>query len=247
MSPTLFDIYYLEELLVRIIKSERGVKIGGGTLGCLAYADDIVLMTESRREMEDMLNIVQTYGREWGVKFSERKCKVMEFNSDGRNQWVLGNNVLEVVDKYTYLGLEVNKEGIGGEKQRKVNEGKARRMTGIIMNSGSRVVNKYEVHKSLWKGVAVPYCLYGAEVTMYREADIEKLEKTQNIMGRWGLGAPRCTAVEALRGDMGWSTFRERIIKGKLAFLKKIEKLSEKDRQKRSYKKMQRDQPGGKR
>ncbi|KAG0728379.1 Alpha-1-inhibitor 3 [Chionoecetes opilio] len=42
------------------------------------------------------------------------------------------------------------------------------------------------------------------------------LEKAQNIVGRWGLGACRSTAVEAIRGDMGWSTFRERIIKGKL-------------------------------
>ncbi|KAG0722019.1 hypothetical protein GWK47_045250 [Chionoecetes opilio] len=53
------------------------------------------------------------------------------------------------------------------------------------------------------------------------------LEKTQNIVGRWGLGACRSTAVEAIRGDMGWSTFRERIIKGKLVFHKKIERLSD--------------------
>ena len=34
--------------------------------------------------------------------------------------------------------------------------------------------------------MAIPYCLYGAEDTTYREAYIGKLEKTQNIMGRWG-------------------------------------------------------------
>lgn len=30
-------------------------------------------------------------------------------------------------------------------------------MTGMIMNAGSRIVNKYEVGRSLWKGTAVPY------------------------------------------------------------------------------------------
>lgn len=30
--------------------------------------------------------------------------------------------LLEVVDKYVFLGLDVNKEGIGGEKQRKGKE-----------------------------------------------------------------------------------------------------------------------------
>ncbi|KAG0722788.1 hypothetical protein GWK47_043887 [Chionoecetes opilio] len=76
-------------------------------------------------------------------------------------------------------------------------------------------------------GGCTPYCLYGSEVTQYREGDIMHLEKTQNIVGRWGLGACRSTAVEAIRGDMGWSTFRERIIKGKLVFHKKIERLSD--------------------
>lgn len=40
-----------------------------------------------------------------------------------------------------------------------------------------------------------------------------RLEKTLNIVGRWGLGVPPSTAVEAVRGEMGWSTFRERVIK----------------------------------
>lgn len=44
----------------------------------------------------------------------------------------------------------------------------------------------------------------------------------QNIAGKWGLGGVRCTAVEAIRGHMGWSTFRERKIKGKLGSVKKI-------------------------
>ena len=226
MSPTLFNIY-LEELLTRIRKSGKGVTIGDRKLGCLAYADDVVLMTENRRDMDDLLEITKNYGREWNLRFSARKCKAMEYNSTGKSQWVLGNIILEVVEKYTYLGIEVGKEGIGEEKQRKINEGKARRMAGMIINGGSRLVNKYEVGRSLWKGIALPYCLYGVEITTYRENDLMQLEKVQNIVGRWGLGAPRSTAVEAIRGDMGWSTFKERVVKGKLGFLKKIESMNE--------------------
>ena len=226
ISPTLFNIY-IEELIARIRMSGRGIEVGDRRLGCLAYADDIVLMAESKEDMEELLQLASRYGREWNVRYSGRKSKVIEFNSQEEGQWVLGNNILEVVDKYTYLGLEVSKEGIGGERQMKINEGKARKMTGMIVNAGSRSINKYEVGRSLWKGMAVPYCLYGSEITYYREGDLAKLEKTQNIVGRWGLGVPRSTAVEAIRGDMGWSTFRERVVKGKLNFLKKIEELDE--------------------
>ena len=129
----------------------------------------------------------------------------MKFNTKGNSQWILGNNVLEVVEKFNYLGMEINKDGIGGNGQRKTNEAKARKMAGMIMSGGSREVNKYEHGRCLWKGMAVPHCLYGSEITKYGIKDIKKLETIQNSMGRWCLGAPKSTATEAVRGDMGWS------------------------------------------
>ena len=184
-------------------------------------------MAEKKDEMEEILQIASQYGREWGMKFSARKCKVIQYNDERDNQWVLGNNVLEVVKKYTYLGMEVSNEGVGGERQRKINEGKTRKAAGMILNGGSRVANKYEVCRSLWKGMAVPYCLYGSEMINYTEKDFHQLEKVQDMMGRWALGAPKCTGLEAIRGDMGWSSFRERIAKGKLIFIKRLEDLEE--------------------
>ena len=123
----------------------------------------------------------------------------MEINSKEEGQWILGNHILEVVNTFTYLGLEISQDLGGGEKQRKTSEEKARKMTGIMINSGLRSVNRYEVGRSLWKAMAVPYCLYGSEITHSREGDIAQLEKTQNIVGRWSLGVPNSTAVVAIR------------------------------------------------
>ncbi len=67
----------------------------------------------------------------------------------------------------------------------KINYGKARKMTGMIMNAGNRTINKSEIGRSLWKGMAVPYCLYGSDVTYYWEGDLAKLERMQNTVGRW--------------------------------------------------------------
>ena len=39
------------------------------------------------------------------------------------------------------------------------------------------------------------------------------------------LNAPRYAAVEALRGDMGWSTFRERHIKATLRYKIRLERM----------------------
>ena len=103
------------------------------------------LMAENK-DVDEMLRIVSEYdGREWGLKFSSHKCKVMQLNDNRNNQWVLGDYVLEVVEKYTYLGMQVSGEGIGGDRQRAINEGKARRAAGMRKNEECRLINKYEV------------------------------------------------------------------------------------------------------
>lgn len=43
---------------------------------------------------------------------------VMELGSEGRNQWVLGNNALEVVDRCLYLGMLFSKDGKGREERK---------------------------------------------------------------------------------------------------------------------------------
>lgn len=51
LSPTLFSCY-LEELIARVRKSGKGATVGNDILGRLAYADDVVLMTEKKEDIE---------------------------------------------------------------------------------------------------------------------------------------------------------------------------------------------------
>ena len=76
---------------------------------------------------------------------------------------------------------------------------------------------KYDVLREVWKSVAVPSVMYGINVVPWNESEIEKLDVGQN---RMALNAPRyAAAIEALRGDMGWSTFRERHMKATLRYI----------------------------
>ena len=49
----------------------------------------------------------------------------------------------------------------------------------------------------------------------------------QNKVGRMALGANGYAAVEAIRGDMGWSTFSERCMKGSIMYKKRIERMED--------------------
>ena len=58
---------------------------------------------------------------------------------------------------------------------------------------------------------------------------------TQNVVGRVALGANRYVGVEAIRGDMGWSTFRERVMKGKMNYKIRLERMPEERIAKKIY------------
>ena len=60
ISPLLFSVY-MDELINRLRISGYGCKIRDIYLGCLAYADDIVLISQSVMTMQHMLAIYLIY------------------------------------------------------------------------------------------------------------------------------------------------------------------------------------------
>ncbi|KAF2347322.1 hypothetical protein FHG87_021923 [Trinorchestia longiramus] len=70
--------------------------------------------------------------------------------------------------------------------------------------------------------------MFGMNVMAWNGGDLEKLEVLQNRVGRLALGAPKWTAAEALRGDLGWSLFSERMVKAVLNYKVRIERMENK-------------------
>ena len=85
--------------------------------------------------------------------------------------------------------------------------------------------SKYDVLRELWKSVAVPSVMDGMEVIACNKSEIDKLEVGQNKVARMALNALRYASVEALRDDMGWSTFRERHLKATLRYKVRLERM----------------------
>ena len=66
--------------------------------------------------------------------------------------------------------------------------------------------------------------------------EIKGLEVVQNKTARLGLGARKFTPTETLRGEMGWSTFEERIQKTKIKYRVRLEYMEENRWPKKIYK-----------
>ena len=76
------------------------------------YADDIVLLAESAKDLQKMLDIITQYSRQWRFRVNPKKGKseVMLFGRKPRNKdrkwWLAGVEIGET-SMYKYLGIEL--------------------------------------------------------------------------------------------------------------------------------------------
>ena len=108
LSPVLFSLY-INGLLRKIKESKLGVNLNGLTIGCLAYADDLVLVAHSGEHLQEMLNLVQDWCKQWRVLINVDKSKIMHVRKRSRKldnrPFCLGAQKLETVSHYKYLGV----------------------------------------------------------------------------------------------------------------------------------------------
>ena len=78
-SPKLFSIY-IEKILRKISESKEGLNFGKTKLDIIAYADDLLLISSSKKELQDLLDIVTESGRELEIKFNSSKTIYILFN-----------------------------------------------------------------------------------------------------------------------------------------------------------------------
>lgn len=139
--------------------------------------------------------------------------------------WRLGGNELQQVCEYKYLGIWMSLNGCEKTKNEKISM--TNQWVGRLGSAARLRASKYDVLREVWKSVAVPSIMYGMDVIAWNESELEKLEVGQNRVARMALNAPKYAAIEALRGDMGWSTFRERLTKATLRYKVRLERMED--------------------
>ena len=224
LSPLLFALY-TEELALRVKESGLGMMLGIERLSLLLYADDIIVMSDSSDELQELLDVVNGYGEEFCLSFSKDKSQVMVINGEPNEntEWKLGDTVIKRTDEYKYLGVTLSVNGV--EKARREKIFKANQWYGRLASVARYRVNKYLTVRELWKTLAVPSIMYGMNVLNWSECELQKLEIIQNKVGRIALGANKYVSVEAIRGDLGWSSFSERSMKGNIMYKVRMDRM----------------------
>ena len=74
-SPTFFTVF-IDELLCRLNSSDCGVSLNDSLhVGCIAYADDVTLLSTNTVNMQALLSICEQYSKEWRFTFNPQKTQ----------------------------------------------------------------------------------------------------------------------------------------------------------------------------
>ena len=113
LSPILYNIF-VNDIPDIFDEDCFPVKLNNTKLNCLMYADDLILLSETPRGLQECLDKLQIYCNNWGLEVNITKSKVMIFSNSGRllsTQFHLNNTPLTNTKNYTYLGVKFSING----------------------------------------------------------------------------------------------------------------------------------------
>ena len=94
-------------MIKEIKRLKIGIKVRDTLISILLYADDIVLMASSKKDLQKMLDIITVFCKKWHCKVNVKKSQVVEY-SKRRNdkkeskeedkKWKLDDKEMEVVN-----------------------------------------------------------------------------------------------------------------------------------------------------
>lgn len=221
----------LSPLLFALFINDMHEYIGGGitlddlTIRMLMYADDIVIFAESPEQLQEMINKVQEYCEKWNLTINLEKSKVMIFRNNGgrrsqKENWMLNEEQIEVVNKYKYLGVWLT-PGLSLAEHFKERTQQAKTSLNLTWH---KFISKKDMDIpakiELFNAVARAILGYGAQIWGYQQYD--EIEKVQRFFFKKILGLPLITPSYMLTLECEMKPLFEFTLKCHMNYIKKI-------------------------
>jgi len=83
---------------------DHGIKWRGKTLLDLDYADDLSILEESMKKMNELLKALQVHGARINLKINVKKTRSIRLGISEDEKMMLGSEMIDQVGSFTYLG-----------------------------------------------------------------------------------------------------------------------------------------------
>ncbi|KAM4590384.1 uncharacterized protein V3H82_004354 [Fundulus diaphanus] len=166
--------------LCNIAQGVEGIRFGGLRIASLLFADDVVLLASSGRDLQLSLERFAAECEAAGMKISASKSETMVLNRK-RVECLLrvGEDVLPLVEEFKYLGVLFTNEGkMEREIDRRI--GAASAVKRALYRS---VVVKRELSQkaklSIYRSIYVPTLIYGHELWVVTERTRSRIQAAE--------------------------------------------------------------------
>ena len=148
-------------------ETQAGIKIAGGNLNNLRYADDTTLMAESEEEPKSLLMEVKEESENVGLKLNIQKTKIMA--SCPISSWEIDGETVETVSDFIFWGSKITADGDCSHEIKKCLLLGRKVMTNLDSIFKSRdITSPTKVH--LVKAMVFPVAMYGRESWTVKKA-----------------------------------------------------------------------------
>ncbi len=208
LSPTLFSLF-INELAHDMTSSGRhGVQFSPNDIEIfiMLFADDIILMSATIAGLQNQLNVLHDCTQRLHLNVNLSKTKVMIFRKGGhlsvKEQWVFGNQRLEVVNSYKYLGFIFSTKLSFDVATNGEHLTRARRGTFEIIKTLRKLgCSSPSLFFKLFDAQIVPSLLYGSELWGIKAR--ESIEKVHIQACKLFLNVPPHTPNDMVYGELG--------------------------------------------
>ena len=112
LSPILFNLYS-EEVVNKALENDKGIVVNGKGFTNIRYANDTVILADSKHSLQRMLNNIVRVCKDSGMELNDKKTKVMviEKKPQTRIKILVNGEQLEQVKDCRYLGTNISDDG----------------------------------------------------------------------------------------------------------------------------------------
>ncbi|KAK3553472.1 hypothetical protein QTP70_003516 [Hemibagrus guttatus] len=192
----------LSPFLFAIVMDQLSEEVRQESPWTMMFADDIVICSESREQVEENLERWRFALERRGMKVSRSKTEYMCVNErEGSGTVRLQGEEVKKVQEFKYLGSTVQSNGeCGIEVKKRVQAGWNgwRKVSGVLCDRKISARIKGKVYRT----VVRPAMLYGLETVSLRKRQESELEVAELKMLRFSLGVTRLDRIrnEYIRG-----------------------------------------------
>merc|ERR1712121_325541 len=219
ISTLLFKLITFK--VIEELRKIKKYKIGVYEDNSLWLADDATLIAEDLQTLEQLLKCLSDAGKKYGLQINKEKTKIMRVRGKDNGQKIDG---YEMVNEATYLGITITGgkgRNIFQAENKKILD-KAKKQVNTVMGEVRKSADKAIIGKAVWKQVSVPAILYGRAVVPTSKTLTENLQRKENMVWRHILGIGGYSAVASLRGEVGSSLMRTRIMDSNLQYVRNV-------------------------